>query len=124
MIISLGISVRVSDLGATGGIGRHLRCEVLYVDIVSGFRVMGHTLALAISDKIVGSVLDLGRGATLGLKAIIAHVKHLSCEGLSHDGLTRLASDLSQDTLSVGATVTDRVRGVRLMVWDLGVEAV
>ena len=53
--------MRVPDLGSSGGIGSHLRREVLYVDVICGctFRIMRDTLAFAISDEIVGSVLDL-----------------------------------------------------------------
>ena len=53
--------MRVPDLGSTGGIGCHLRGEVLYVDVVCGctFRIVRDTLAFAIADEIVCSVLDL-----------------------------------------------------------------
>ena len=81
--------MRVPDLGSTGGIGCHLRGEVLDVDVVRGctFRIVRDTLAFAITDEIVGSVLDLRRSPTLGLETVIAHAKHLASEGLSHDGL-------------------------------------
>ena len=53
--------MRVPDLGSTSGIGRHLRREVLYVDVIGAcaFRIVRDTLAFAITDEIVGSVLDL-----------------------------------------------------------------
>ena len=51
----------VPDLGSTGSIGRHLRREVLYVDVICGctFCIVRDTLAFAIADQIVRSVLDL-----------------------------------------------------------------
>ena len=82
--------MRVPDLGSTAGIGCHLRGEVLDVDVVCGctFCIVGDTLAFAITNEIVGSMLDLRRCPTLGFETVIAHAKHLASEGLSHDGLT------------------------------------
>lgn len=87
---------------------------------------MGNTLAFVVSDQVVGSVRDLGTYPTLRLEAIVAHAKHLTSEGLSHDRLAGLPSDLSQDACAIGpaGAVTNGVGCVRLLVWDLRVEAV